>query len=170
MAEQRLCTGNSQQEMAMSRLALALFVGMSLLTARPLVMIAQERSYDENALRLEEDFGTKVIRGSSGTVVGKLGLFRGIDLASVVRETPEAVTQAKLFQHEYTRGTLLASVGIATLGAALGAWRINGINSWIPTGLNASALFLIVAGGSRLRVAYPALSKAIWLYNRDLKR
>lgn len=132
-------------------------------------MTAQDGNYDEKALRLEDHFGVQIIRGVQGVVVGKVGMFRGVDVSAVVSPSPNAVAEAKIFQHDYTPGMLMASVGIATLGAAIGASRIQGINQMIPTGITIVSVGLLSYGGSRLENAYKALSKSIWWYNRDLK-
>lgn len=155
----------------MSRLLLAFCAGSCLLTMRPSVMTAQERNYDDNALRADQSRGTiRIVRGVSGTVVGKTGVFRGLDLARIVSESPNAVTEAKVFQRDYVPGTWIASLGIATLGAAIGASRIHDINQVIPTGLTVASVALITYGGSRLENAYRALGKSIWWYNRDLTK
>ena len=154
----------------MSRLLLAIFAGICLLTMRPALMTAQDGSYDENALRLEDHFGVQIVRGASDVVVGKIGMFRGIDVSAVVKSSPNAVAEAKIFQHDYTPGMLMASLGIVTLGAAIGASRIAGINQMIPTGITIVSVGLLSYGGSKLQNAYKALSKSIWWYNRDLKK
>ncbi len=155
----------------MPRLLLTLCAGGCLLISRPTLMTAQDRSYDESALRLDARHGTiRVVRGTSGTVVGKIGVFRQTDLTSVVSPSPNAVTEARTFQREYRPGTLLLSAGIVTMGAAFGASRIADINTWIPTGLTIASVALITYGGTKLESAYRALSKAIWWYNRDLSR
>ena len=149
---------------------LAIFAGICLLTMRPALMTAQDGSYDENALRLEDHFGVQIVRGASDVVVGKIGMFRGIDVSAVVKSSPNAVAEAKIFQHDYTPGMLMASLGIVTLGAAIGASRIAGINQIIPTGITIVSVGLLSYGGSKLQNAYKALSKSIWWYNRDLKK
>jgi hypothetical protein len=155
----------------MSRLPLVLCAGTCILATSPTLMTAQDKSYDESALRIDDHQGTmSIVRGVSGTVVGKIGVFRGSDLASVVSPSPNAVAEAKIFQRDYKPGTLLASLGIATMGAAIGAYRIPDINTWIPSGLTVASLTLIAYGATKLESAYRALSKAIWWYNRDLAR
>ena len=152
----------------MSRLLLGFCAGICLLTARPALMTAQDGSYDEKALRLEDHFGVQIVRGAQGVVVGKVGLFRGIDVSAVVSPSPNAVAEAKAFQHDYTPGMLLAAAGIVTMGAAIGASRINGVSQFIPTGITILSVGLLSYGASRLEHAYQALSKSIWWYNRDL--
>ena len=154
----------------MSRLLLALCTGTCILTMGPTLMTAQERNYDENALRIDEHRGTiSIVRGVSETVVAKIGVFRAVDVAAVVSPSPKAVAEATVFQRNYRPGTWIASLGIVTLGAAIGASRISGMNQAISTSLTIVSVSLITYGGSRLETAHRALAKAIWWYNRDLK-
>jgi hypothetical protein len=133
-------------------------------------LIAQERNYDENALRVDERGGTiRIVKGASETVVAKIGVFRAVDVAAVVSPSPKAVAEATVFQRNYRPGTWLASVGIATLGAAIGASRISGLNRAVPTSLTLVSVSLITVGGVKLETAHRALARAIWWYNRDLK-
>lgn len=154
----------------MSRLLLALFAGICMLVAEPTTIIAQERSYDENALRIDEHGGTiSLVRGTSETVVAKIGGFRAVNVAAVVSPSPRAVAEATVFQHNYRPGAWMASIGIATLGAAIGASRISGLNQAIPTSLTIASVSLITVGGLKLETAYRALARAVWWYNRGLK-
>jgi hypothetical protein len=133
-------------------------------------MTAQERNYDENALRIDEHGGTiRIVKGASETVVAKIGVFRAVDVAAVVSPSPKAVAEATVFQRNYRPGTWLASVGIATLGAAIGASRISGLNRAVPASLTIVSVSLITVGGVKLETAHRALARAIWWYNRDLK-
>lgn len=155
----------------MSRLLLKLCAGICLLSTRPVLMTAQERTYDENALRVEQHRGTiSIVRGVSETVVVKVGAFRAVDVAGIVRPSPNAIAEAKRFEHDYRPGTWIASLGVATLGVAIGSYRIAGLNQALPTGLTIAGVSLITYGGWRLGNAYRALSKSVWWYNRDLKR
>jgi hypothetical protein len=154
----------------MSRL-LTLCAGICLLGMRPVLMTAQEATYDENALRIDQHRGTiNIVRGVAETVVAKVGAFRSVDVAGIVSPSPNAVAEAKIFQHDYRPGTWIASLGVATLGVALGSYRIADLNRAIPTGLTIAGVSLITYGGWRLGNAYRALSKSVWWYNRDLKR
>lgn len=154
----------------MSRLLLLICAGVFLATVTPTPSTAQDRSYEENALRIDESRGTiTIVRGVSETVVAKIGVFRAVDIAGIMNPSPKAVEEALVFQHNYRPGTWLAAVGIATLGAAIGASRINGLNQAIPTGLTIVSVSLITVGGFKLETAGRALSKAVWWYNRDLK-
>jgi hypothetical protein len=154
----------------MSRL-LALCAGICFLTMRPVLMTAQEATYDENALRVDQHRGTvSIVRGVSETVVLKVGAFRAVDVAGIVSPSANAVTQAKIFEHDYRPGTWLLSLGIATFGVALGSHQIADLNQVVPAGLTIAGVSLITYGGWRLGNAYRALSKSVWWYNRDLKK
>jgi hypothetical protein len=87
-----------------------------------------------------------------------------------VSPSPNAVTQAKMFEHDYRAGTWILSLGIATLGAAIGSNQIADLNRMVPTGLTIASVSFITYGGWRLGNALTALSRSIWWYNRDLKR
>jgi len=155
----------------MSRLELALCAAICLLSMRPVLITAQERTYDENALRVDQHRGAiNIVRGVSETVVLKVGPFRSVDVAGIVSPSPNAVGEAKKFEHDYRPGAWIASFGIATLGMAIGSYRIADLNQAVPTGLTIAGVSLITYGGWRLGNAYRALSKSVWWYNRDLKR
>ncbi|HEV2018380.1 MAG TPA: hypothetical protein VGQ98_08780 [Gemmatimonadaceae bacterium] len=161
----------ANEGVAMSRLVLALCAGICFLSMRPVVMTAQEGSYDENALRVDQHRGTiSILRGVSETVVMKVGAFRAVDVAGIVSPSPNAVGEAKKFEHDYRPGMWIASLGIATLGVAIGSYRIADMNQAVPTSLTIVGVSLITYGGWRLGNAYRALSKSVWWYNRDLKR
>jgi len=133
-------------------------------------MTAQERNYDESALRVDHRRGTiTIVRGVSETTVLKVGAFRAADLAGIVSPSPNAVVEAKIFERDYLPGAWITSLGIATLGAAIGSSKIADLNQAIPIGLTIAGMSLIVYGGLRLENAYRALSKSVWWYNRDLK-
>jgi hypothetical protein len=156
---------------AMSRLVLALCAGICFLSLRPVVMTAQEATYDESALRVDQHQGTiSIVRGVSETLVAKVGPFRAADVAGIVSPSPNAVGEARKFEHDYRPGLWIASLGIASLGMAIGSYRIADLNRAIPTGLTIAGVSLITYGGWRLGNAYRALSKSIWWYNRELKR
>ncbi len=156
----------------MARFILAFCVVFHVALSGVCVLTAQEEtSYDDNALRLEGHVGdVRIVRGAQGTVLGKIGVFRGIDIAKLVSPSEKATIEAKNFAHDYGPGTWLTSIGIATLGAAIGVSRIDDVNGSITTGLILAGTGLIVYGGGRLQNAYNALSRSVWWYNRDLKR
>lgn len=134
-------------------------------------MDAQDSSYDQNALRVESRLGDlQIVRGIQGTVVAQAGLFRGPKVASLVGQSEQALAEAKVFERNYEPGQAFAALGIATLGAAIGASRIPDVNAAIPSALTAASFLFIAYGGSKLERAYRALSRSIWFYNRELKR
>ena len=154
----------------MPRLIIALCAAQ-LLFLGATAMGAQESSYDENALRVESRLGDlQIVRGIQGTVVAQAGLFHGPKVTSLVSQSEKALAEARVFERNYEPGQAFAALGIATLGAAIGASRIQDINAAIPSGLTAASFLLIAYGGSKLESAYRALSRSIWFYNRDLKR
>jgi hypothetical protein len=159
------------KEVAMSRLPLALCAGICLFSMRPVLMTAQDTTYDENALRVDQHRGTiSIVRGVSETEVLKIGAFRAVDVAGIMIPSTNAVAEAKLFERDYRPGTWMMSLGVATLGAAIGSYRVAQLNQAVPTGLTIAGLSLITYGGWRLGNAYRALSKSIWWYNRDLRK
>ena len=144
--------------------ALFLFLGAT-------TMGAQDSSYDENALRVESRLGDlQIVRGIQGTVVARAGVFHGPKVANLVSQSDQALAEARVFERNYEPGQAFAALGIATLGAAIGASRIQDVNAAIPSALTAASFILIAYGGSKLESAYRALSRSIWFYNRDLKR
>jgi hypothetical protein len=153
----------------MSRLAIGVCAAQ-LFFLGATAMSAQDSSYDENALRVESRYGDlQIVRGVQGTVVARAGIFRGPKVASIVSRSERALAEARVFERDYQPGQSIIAIGIATLGVAIGAWRIPEINPAIPTGLTIVSVSLITYGGMKLESAYRALSKAIWWYNRDLK-
>ena len=154
----------------MSRLAVALSTALFMSTGAT-AMNAQDSTYDQNALRVQSVRGDlQIVRGAQGIVVAHSGIFHGPDLANLVTQSDSALAEARIFERDYQPGQYIAGLGIAMMGAAIGASRIPDINTLIPGGLTVVSFALIVYGAGRLESAYRALSKAIWLYNRDLKR
>jgi hypothetical protein len=134
-------------------------------------MSAQDSSYDDNALRVESRLGNlQIVRGVQGTVVARSGVFHGPRVVSLVTRSDNALAEAKVFERDFQPGQYVTAIGIATLGAAIGAWRISDVNAAIPTALTIVSVSLITYGGTKLERAYRALSKSIWWYNRDLKK
>jgi hypothetical protein len=138
---------------------------------RALPMTAQEATYDEKALRVDERRGTiSIVQGASETMVLKIGAFRTAHLTGIVSPSPNAVAEARIFERDYLPGARITSLGIATLGAAIGSSKIADLNQAVPIGLSIAGMSLIVYGGRKLENAYRALSKSVWWYNRDLKK
>jgi hypothetical protein len=154
----------------MSRLTLAFFLAHLLITGAS-AMAAQESVYDENALRVESRQGNlRIVRGVEGIVVARAGIFHGPKVADLVIRSDSALAEAKGFERDYDPGQWVLGLGITTLGVAIGASRIHDINPAIQGSLTAASVILLAYGASKLDSAYRALSKAIWWYNRDLKR
>jgi hypothetical protein len=138
---------------------------------RALPMTAQEATYDEKALRVDERRGTiSIVQGASETTVLKIGAFRTAHLTGIVSPSPNAVVEARIFERDYLPGARITSLGIATLGAAIGSSKIADLNQAVPIGLSIAGMSLIIYGGRKLENAYRALSKSVWWYNRDLKK
>jgi hypothetical protein len=100
----------------------------------------------------------------------KVGGFRAANVAGIVSPSPNAMAEAKIFERDYLPGARITSLGIATLGAAIGTSKIADLNQVVPIGLTIAGMSLIIYGGRRLENAYRALSKSVWWYNRDLKK
>ena len=128
------------------------------------------RAYDGQALRYESYWGNaKIIRGVDGPVVGTAGWFRSFDIEKLVAPSPSALAEARRYNTNNFRGSVVGSIGAATtlIGILVTA---NGSN-------NASSPMLIVAGvgtmawsAQHFRIAYSALSRSLWWYNRDVAR
>jgi hypothetical protein len=154
----------------MPRLAAALSTALFLSTGA-IAMGAQDSVYDQNALRVQSVRGDlQIVRGAQDVVVAHSRFFHGPKLSNLVTQSDSAVAEAKIFERDYLPGQYIAGLGLAMMGAAFGVSRIHDINTLIPGGLTVASFALIVYGAGRLESAYRALSKAIWLYNRDLKR
>jgi hypothetical protein len=149
---------------------LLLALGAMALPVHGARLIAQESGYEDSALRVEDSRGDiRIVRGIEGTVVGRIGVFRGTDIVRLVQSSERATTEAKIFARDYKPGTLSLALGIATLGAGIGVSRIHGVNTGITTSLLISGTALIVYGAGRLENAYNALARSLWWYNRDLR-
>jgi hypothetical protein len=134
-------------------------------------MTAQEATYDEKALRVDQRHGTiSIVQGASETTVLKIGAFRTAHVTGIVSPSPNAVAEARIFERDYLPGARITSLGIAMLGAAIGSSKIADLNQAVPIGLSIAGMSLIIYGGRKLENAYRALSKSVWWYNRDLKK
>ena len=154
----------------MWRLHLFWIAWVFVLTAEVIPMAADGQSYEQSALRLETNLGdVRIVRGTEGPVVGKIGVFRGDDVTQVVAASPNAVAEAREFQRNYRRGTIMLGLGLISLGASVGSSQIHDVNRAITTGLTIATFGLITYGGGKLQKAYNALHKSLWWYNRDLK-
>jgi hypothetical protein len=134
-------------------------------------MTAQDSNYDNEALRVEtRGGGLKIVRGIQGTVVARGGMFHGPRLANLVTRSDSALAEARVFERDYQPGQYALGLAIMTFGAAVGVWRTPAINQSIATGLVVASVVSIAYAALKIGSAGQALSKAIWWYNRDLKK
>jgi hypothetical protein len=128
------------------------------------------RTYVANALRFETSWGNvSLIRGADGPVVGTLGWFRDFDLTQLLASSPSAVADARVFQTNNFRGSVVGAIGATTaiVGVIVAA---NGSNNAASPVLVIGGVGAMVWGAQHLSMSYSALSRALWWYNRDLKR
>ena len=128
------------------------------------------RSYGASALRFETSWGNvSLIRGANGPVVGTLGWFRDFDLTQLLASSPSAVADARVFQTNNFRGSVVGAIGATTtmIGVIVAA---NSSNNAASPVLVIGGVGAMVWGAQHLSTSYSALSRALWWYNRDLKR
>jgi hypothetical protein len=128
------------------------------------------RSYGASALRFETSWGNvSLIRGANGPVVGTMGWFRDFDLTQVLASSPSAVVDARVFQTNNFRGSVIGAIGATTtmIGVIVAA---NSSNNAASPVLVIGGVGAMVWGAQHLSTSYSALSRALWWYNRDLKR
>src|ERR1700674_1490765 len=127
-------------------------------------------TYAAGALRFETSWGNvNIIRGADGPVVGALGWFRDFDLTQLLASSPSAVADARVFQTNNSRGSAVGAVGATTtlIGVLVAA---NSSNNAASPVLIIGGVGAMVWGAQHLSMSYSALSRALWWYNRDLKR
>lgn len=128
------------------------------------------RSYDARALRFESSWGNiRIIRGADGQLVGSGGWFRDIELEKLVASSPNAVSQARLYEKNSFRGSLVGAVGAVTSVVGL-VLTTNSSNSASSPVLIIGGVGAMVWGVQHVNMSYSALSRALWWYNRDLPR
>ena len=127
-------------------------------------------SYGAGALRVESSWGNvRIIRGADGPVVGTSGWFRDFDLTQLLASSPSAVAEARVYQTDNFRGSIVGGIGAATtlVGVLVAANSSNNASSPVLVIAGVSAM---VWGAQHLSTSYSALSRALWWYNRDLTR
>jgi hypothetical protein len=127
-------------------------------------------NYDARALRFESSWGNvRLIRGADGPVVGTGGWFRDFELEKLLASSPSAVAQARVYQTDNFRGSLVGGIGAATtvIGILVTANSSNNASSPV---LIIGGIGAMVWGAQHLSMSYSALSRALWWYNRDLAR
>ncbi|MGH7650319.1 MAG: hypothetical protein ACREMS_00600 [Gemmatimonadaceae bacterium] len=128
------------------------------------------RGYDARALRFETSWGNvSIIRGANGAVVGTSGWFRDYDLEKLLAASPRAVAEARDYETQNFRGSLVGGLGALTtvVGVVIAA---NGSNDASSPILVIAGVSGIVWGAQHLSMSYSALSRAIWWFNRDAAR
>jgi hypothetical protein len=126
-------------------------------------------SYDARALRFESSWGNvRIIRGSEGQLVGTGGWFRDIELEKLVASSPTAVSQARLYEKNNFRGSLVGTVGALT--SVVGLVLTNSSNSASSPVLIIGGTGAMIWGAQHVTMSYSALSRALWWYNRELPR
>ena len=153
----------------MTRIFFALLIAQSL-TMGATTMAAQDSTYDSQALRAAGVLGVvEVYRGSGDNLVGRVGSsLRGLDLAKLVKSSPNAVVEAEKFHRNYVKGAIGLSAAIVSLSLANGLRTIPDLNQAIHQTPWAFGALCLVFGVRSMATAYSALSKSIWWYNRDL--
>lgn len=128
------------------------------------------RDYTTGALRFESNWGNvSIIRGADGPVVGTLGWFRDYDLSQLLASSPSAVADARVFETNNFRGSVVGAIGATTtlIGVVVAA---NSSNNAASPVLIIGGVGAMVWGAQHLSKSYSALSRALWWYNRDFKR
>lgn len=157
-----------------SRIVLALITGVCCAFGAVTMVGAQTndstRGYDGKALRFESYWGSaKIIRGADGPLVGTAGWFRSFDVEKLLAGSPSAQAEARVFKTNNFRGSVVGTIGaVATaVGVVVTANHAN----------NASSPILIIGGlgamawsAQHFNIAYAALSRSLWWYNRDVAR
>ena len=128
------------------------------------------RGSDVQTLRYESYFGNaRIIRGADGPVVGTVGWFRSFDVEKLVAVSPSAQPDARHYKTNNFRASVVTSIGAAA--------TVIGVMVTANSSNNASSPILIIGGvgamawgAQHFNIAYSALSRSLWWYNRDLAR
>lgn len=154
------------------RISLSLLV-LLLLAAPPLRAQAPDTTactYNTCALRVEPSFwGAGIVRGVEGERVARIG-FLGTRprLSQVVAGSEPAVEQARIYERQVPRGTLLLLAGTALLLVPdLTESRLSDEAQIVST---FGGVGLTLWGSATLADAQRALSRALWWYNGQLPR
>jgi hypothetical protein len=132
-------------------------------------------SYDVCALRVEED---RILKGSHGTEVGRLGAWSATPLVPLVVRSDSAQFYALQFDRHYAAGVRWSALSGLALGVAAvflldrdhhADEHWNG-NDWAWASGLAFSLATGAYGGHRLRLARRGIARAIWWHNRELTR
>jgi hypothetical protein len=132
--------------------------------------IDSTRTHSTDALRFESNWGNvSIIRGADGPVVGTLGWFRDFDLKQLLASSPSAAADVRAFETNNFRGSLVGAIGATTtlIGVVVAA---NSSNNAASPVLVIGGVGAMLWGAQHLSMSYSSLSRALWWYNRDLKR
>ena len=132
-------------------------------------------SYDVCSLRVEEN---RILKGTAGTEVGRLGGWSATALVPLVVQSDSAQFYARQFDQHYAAGTRWTFFSGLALGVAVvflldrdhdAGEHWNG-NDWAWVSGLAVSLGTGVYGERRLKLARRGLARAIWWHNRELAR
>ena len=126
--------------------------------------------YDRCALRFTLGFGSwSVVQGMDSKKVGRLGMFRGPDVAKLVATVPEAAEEARRFQQGYARSSafIWGGAALAVIGSGLAAGNDG---HPVAVGLSVTGVVLMTYGAWSHGRSFNQLSRGLWLYNRSLSR
>src|SRR5437868_8431477 len=102
-----------------SRILLALFASASFFGVSAQAR-GQTKDSTDHGLRFESSWGSAdIIRGADGPVVGRVGWFRDFDVEKLVESSPRAVAEARSFQTNNFRGSLVSAMGAATMAIGI---------------------------------------------------
>lgn len=157
-----------------SRIVLALIGGVLFVFGGITTVGAQTsdstRGYDGQALRYESYFGRgRIIRGADGPLIGTVGWFSDFDVEKLVATSPSARAEARVYKTNNFRGSVVTSIGAAAtvIGVAV---TVNGSSNASSPILIIGGLGAVAWGAQHFKIAYSALSRSLWWYNRDVAR
>lgn len=140
------------------------------LAAQSAVAACPAAGYDACAVRAEAGFfsGLRVVRGASGTDVGRVRAFGAPRLESMLAGSDSAVAHARRYTRAARGSSLLGAVGGALFAAAAVVdLRDREVTDAGLVLVGAGSVFGIASFVQQLK-AQRALSRATWWYNRDL--
>ena len=142
-------------------------IGTAATASKRSVAPDSSRKTDAEALRFETSWGSAdIIRGANGPVLGTVGWFRGYDVEKLVESSPRAVAEARTFQTNNFRGSVVSAIGATTAVVGILVAGNNKNNASTPILIFGGA-GLIGWGLQHINIGYAALSKSLWWYNQD---
>lgn len=136
------------------------------------IPVSEPMSCDYNtcALQMKLSWGNwLILRGEEEKRVEKLGMFRTARVQSLVSTSPEAVSEARVFEKNYMPGEVWPAVGALIMIVSV-ASADRDVSAVVPVAGLLGGSALLFYGVSRSVRAINALHKTIWLYNRSLQR